>query len=82
VADGIEFDVEDNGIGINKEVLQIIFGSDKLHSTSGTSMEHGTGLGLAICKSYIAIHKGTFWADSEPGKGSTFKFILPFKNLA
>ena len=81
VADGVEFDVADNGIGINKEVLQSLFNSEKLHSTSGTSMEHGTGLGLAICKSYIAIHQGRFWADSEPGKGSTFKFILPSKNL-
>jgi PAS domain S-box-containing protein len=81
VAEGVEFDVADNGIGINKEVLRSLFSSDKPHSTSGTRMEHGTGLGLAICKSYIAIHQGRFWADSEPGTGSTFKFVLPFKNL-
>jgi len=81
VAEGVEFDVADNGIGINKEVLQSLFSSEKPHTTRGTSMEHGTGLGLAICKSYIAIHQGRLWADSEPGKGSTFKFVLPSKNL-
>jgi PAS domain S-box-containing protein len=81
VAEGVEFDIADNGIGIKKEDLVKLFTSEKLYSTSGTSMEHGTGLGLAICKSYIAIHHGRFWADSEPGKGSTFKFVLPSKNL-
>ena len=78
---GVEFDIADNGIGIKKEDLVNLFSSQKLHSTSGTCMEHGTGLGLAICKSYIAIHHGKFWAESEPGKGSTFKFVLPSKNL-
>jgi PAS domain S-box-containing protein len=82
VDEGVEFDVADNGIGIKQEDLQKLFSSEKLHSTSGTSMEHGTGLGLAICKSYVAIHHGRFWAESEPGRGSTFKFFLPSKNLA
>jgi len=81
VAEGVEFDVADSGIGIKKEDLQKLFSSEKPNSRNGTSMEHGTGLGLAICKSYIAIHHGRFWADSEPGKGSTFKFVLPSKNL-
>lgn len=82
VAEGVEFDVADNGIGIKEEDLLKLFSTEKLHSTIGTSMEHGTGLGLAICKSYVAIHNGKFWAESEPGKGSTFKFVLPSKNLA
>jgi PAS domain S-box-containing protein len=82
VPGGIEFDVEDNGIGIKKEDLLKLFSSEKPQSTSGTGMEHGTGLGLAICKSYLAIHHGRFWAESEPSMGSTFKFVLPSKNLA
>lgn len=81
VAEGVEFDVTDNGIGIKKEDLVKLFSSEKLYTTNGTSMEHGTGLGLAICKSYLAIHHGRFWAESEPGKGSSFKFFLPSKNL-
>lgn len=82
VTEGVEFDVVDNGIGIKKEDLLKLFSTEKLHSTVGTGMEHGTGLGLAICKSYIAIHKGRIWAESEPGRGSSFKFVLPLKNLA
>lgn len=82
VPEGIEFDVEDNGIGIKKEDLLKLFSNEKPQSTSGTGMEHGTGLGLAICKSYLAIHHGRFWAESEPCKGSTFKFVLPSNNLA
>lgn len=82
VSGGVEYDVADNGIGIKKDDLVNLFCSEKFHSTNGTCMEHGTGLGLAICKSYIAIHHGKFWAESEPGKGSTFKMFLPAKNLA
>jgi signal transduction histidine kinase len=81
VPEGVEFDVTDNGIGIKKEDLQKLFSREKVQSTNGTCMEHGTGLGLAICKSYVALHHGTLWAESEPGYGSTFKFILPSKNL-
>jgi signal transduction histidine kinase len=82
VPEGVEFNVTDNGIGIKKEELLKLFSNEKLHSTNGTCMEHGTGLGLAICKSYLAIHHGRMWAESEPGMGSTFKFFLPSKNLS
>jgi signal transduction histidine kinase len=82
VPEGVEFDVVDTGIGIKSDDLLKLFGTGKTQSTNGTSMEHGTGLGLAICKSYVAIHHGKFWAESEPGQGSTFKFFLPAKNLA
>jgi two-component system sensor histidine kinase/response regulator len=82
IAEGVEFHVADNGIGIQKEELLKLFSSEKPLSSNGTCMEHGTGLGLAICKNYIAIHNGRMWAESEPGKGSTFKFVLPSKNPA
>jgi two-component system sensor histidine kinase/response regulator len=82
VSEGVEFNVADNGIGIKKEELLKLFSNEKLNSTNGTCMEHGTGLGLAICKSYLAIHHGRMWAESEPGIGSTFKFFLPSKNLS
>ncbi len=81
VSEGVEYNVSDNGIGIQKEELSKLFSNEKIQSSNGTCMEHGTGLGLAICKSYIGIHRGRMWAESEPSKGSTFKFILPSKNL-
>jgi len=73
----LELRVQDNGVGIPKEHLETIF--DKFHSVN-LPQEHkpeGTGLGLAISRLIIESHHGKIWAESEPGKGSTFIFRLP-----
>lgn len=73
------FSVSDTGIGIPGDELQRIFERfyqvDK-HDTRGYG---GTGLGLAICAELIALHGGRIWAESQPGRGSTFYFTLPLK---
>jgi PAS domain S-box-containing protein len=69
------FWVRDNGIGIDAKYLTRIFGlGQRLHSTKQYA---GTGFGLAICEKIVARHGGHIWAESEPGRGSTFLFTLP-----
>jgi PAS domain S-box-containing protein len=69
------FAVSDNGIGIDSEYKESIFGLFKrLHTGDEYS---GTGIGLAICQRIVDRYHGRIWVESEPGFGSTFRFKLP-----
>ncbi|HEY5730172.1 MAG TPA: HAMP domain-containing sensor histidine kinase, partial [Anaerolineales bacterium] len=67
------FFVRDNGIGIEPEYHERIFG---LFNRLDPSIE-GTGIGLTLVKRIIDIHGGRIWIDSATGRGSTFLFTLP-----
>ncbi len=73
----VEVAVSDTGPGIAKEDLTTIF--EKFHQASPTNPDRikGTGLGLAIVRHIITAHGGKVWAESEPGHGSSFFFVLP-----
>jgi PAS domain S-box-containing protein len=69
------FDISDNGIGIDPEYKENIFGLFKrLHTSDEYS---GTGIGLAICRRIVDRYHGRIWVESELGQGSTFRFTLP-----
>lgn len=72
-----EITIEDNGIGIAKEIQTTLFESNSGVSTRGTNNEQGTGLGLILCREFVERHGGKIWVESELGKGSKFKFTIP-----
>jgi two-component system sensor kinase len=70
-----EFYVKDNGIGIEKQYHNEIFGIfRRLHAESEYE---GTGAGLSIVKRIIKDHDGSIWIDSDIGKGAIFYFTIP-----
>jgi signal transduction histidine kinase len=73
----VEVAVEDTGPGIPPEHLPRLFERFYRVDTARSRDEGGTGIGLAIARSVVEAHGGRIWADSEPGRGSTFTFELP-----
>jgi CheY-like chemotaxis protein/HPt (histidine-containing phosphotransfer) domain-containing protein len=72
----IHFAVHDTGIGIPKDRFDRLFKVFSQVDVSTTRRYGGTGLGLAISKRLSELMGGRIWAESEPGKGSTFHFTI------
>jgi signal transduction histidine kinase len=68
--------VADNGVGMNDDVLKILFDKTAPYTTRGTANEKGTGLGLILCKEFIEKNGGRIYVESQAGKGSRFSFTV------
>lgn len=74
--DGLEIDFTDTGTGISPESMS------KLWTPLFTTKTKGMGLGLPICKRIVEAHGGKITVESEQGKGTTFKIVLPLNRTA
>ncbi len=75
--DTVELFVKDNGVGMDRQILDKIFQFDKYTTTLGTANETGTGLGLVLCNEFANINKGQIRIESTLGSGSTFYLSIP-----
>ena len=74
-----EIAVTDTGPGIPADEQQKIFEEFHQIDSSATRKKGGTGLGLAISKRIVELHGGRIWVESEPGRGSSFRFVIPIQ---
>ena len=75
--ESVIFEVSDNGMGINEEILPNIFDRFFTNGNKISDSRRGVGLGLAICKSIVEAHGGTICAHNKDEGGATFKFDIP-----
>jgi len=68
-------EVEDSGIGIDQAAINRIF--EPFEQAGAFADSRGTGLGLAISRQFVELLGGTLTVHSTPGRGSTFRFVLP-----
>jgi two-component system sensor histidine kinase VicK len=75
--DEVRVSVKDQGMGLPQDELERIFTRFYRVDDALTRKTQGTGLGLYLADAIIKAHGGRIWAESKPGEGATFTFVLP-----
>ena len=76
----LHFTIEDTGIGIPEDKMNIIFREFTQADGSSTRKYGGTGIGLGICSHLVKMLEGELWAESVEGKGSAFHFTAKLRS--
>jgi PAS domain S-box-containing protein len=79
--DMVEICIKDDGIGMTDEIRRKLFKIDEKIISIGTKGEPGTGLGLVLCKEFVDKHHGKIRVESRLGKGTSFYFTVPSKDI-
>ena len=82
ISDGqVTLSVKDDGVGMGKREAEQLFNPGRHFTKDGTRSEKGNGIGLTICQEVIKKCGGKLFVESEPGKGTTFHFVLPVARI-
>ncbi|MEP7303614.1 MAG: ATP-binding protein, partial [Caldimonas sp.] len=77
----VEIAIVDTGVGIAADQQALVFEEFRQAGGDYLRKSEGTGLGLSLARRFVELHGGTIRVESEPGRGSTFAFILPERVL-
>jgi len=80
--EAVEIAVVDTGIGIDPDQQALVFEEFRQAGGDYLRKAEGTGLGLSLARRFVELHGGSIRLESMPGRGSTFVFVLPHKELA
>ncbi|MEM6268791.1 MAG: ATP-binding protein [Bacteroidota bacterium] len=73
----VTLEVGDAGVGISPEALPHVF--DRFYQSEGGRGQRGTGIGLALCRELVELHAGAITVQSEVGRGTIFRMVLPVR---
>jgi len=78
-SDFMQFQIEDSGIGLSKELIGKVFEPFRQEAHSSVRNYGGSGIGLTLVRSYIEILNGKIWIESELNKGTSVFFTIPLE---